>query len=268
MTRLTIVETGPVGRAGRVAGLTLRDWCGVGVVAGVSVLLSVLVTMALAGAAAETLGPAVVIPLVVSIPASAYLFRQRRAMADLNGQMLDLLRLDPLTGLLSRRFFLAAAEAEGARGGALLLIDADRFKGINDRYGHPAGDAVLATLAERFRAAAEADVLIGRLGGEEFAAFAPGRDMAAGHALGEAIGREVRAARVRTEAEEIVCTVSLGLAVMPPGGTMAEAIRAADEALYLAKALGRDRLCVAEGEGEAGAGPRRNWRDRPSAGGG
>jgi diguanylate cyclase (GGDEF)-like protein len=268
MTRLTIVETGPERTGGRVMGLTWRDWGGVAVVAGVSVLLSVLVTMALAGAMAETLGPAVVIPLVVSIPASAYLFRQRRAMADLNRQMLDLLRHDPLTGLLSRRFFLAAAEGEAARGGVLLLIDADRFKGINDRYGHPAGDAVLVTLAERFRAATAADVLIGRLGGEEFAAFAPGRDVAAGCAMGEAIGREVRAARVPSGAEEIACTVSMGLAVIRPGGSMAEAIRAADEALYRAKALGRDRLCVAEEAREvAGEGVRRQWRDQREAGG-
>jgi diguanylate cyclase (GGDEF)-like protein len=247
MTRVTVLDMGAaVGhRPRRLFDLTAKDWGGVALVALVSVVLSVLATLASGARTVELLAPAVVIPLVVSIPASAVVFRQRRIMADLNRQMLDLLQYDPLTGLLSRRFFLAAAEAEARRGGALLLIDADRFKGINDRYGHPAGDAVLAALAERFRAAAGDDVLIGRLGGEEFAAFAPGRDASGGVALGEAIRRQVRAAAVPTERGEIVCSVSLGLAVMTPGGPLAAAITAADEALYRAKSLGRDRLCAA-----------------------
>jgi diguanylate cyclase (GGDEF)-like protein len=245
MARVTIVDTGPrVGR--RLFDLTLADWGAVAVVACVSVVLSVLATLASGAEGWDMLGPAIVIPIVVSVPASVVVFRQRRAMADLNRQMLDLLRHDPLTGLLSRRFFLSAVEAEVGRGGPLLLIDADRFKGINDRFGHPAGDAVLVALAARFRAAAGDDVLIGRLGGEEFAAFAPGQSGAAGVALGEAIRSAVRAGPVRNDGEEIACSVSLGLAVMEPGGRLAEAIRAADEALYRAKALGRDRLCLAD----------------------
>jgi diguanylate cyclase (GGDEF)-like protein len=136
-----------------------------------------------------------------------------------------------LTGLLSRRFFLAAAEAEAKRGGVLILIDADRLKGINDRYGHPTGDKVLETLAARFRRAAGESVPIGRLGGEEFAAFAPGHGTPDGLALGEAIRSAVRAEPIVDANIQIECPVSLGLAVLAPGGALAEAIRAADEAL-------------------------------------
>lgn len=251
MARVTIVETDErVGR--RFLDLTVRDWGGVAIIAGISTVMSVLTTLAFGGRGWVNLGPAVVIPLIVAIPASAMVIRQRRAMADLNAQMLHLLQRDQLTGLLSRRFFLAAAEAEARRGGALLLIDADRFKGINDRFGHPAGDAVLVALAERFHAAAEADVLIGRLGGEEFAAFAPGGDIGRGRALGEAIRARVRAGPVRAEETEIAVSVSVGVALLPPGGALADAIRAADEALYRAKALGRDRVVAA---GEAVAAP-------------
>ncbi len=246
MTRVTIVQTEAMGPERRFCDLTARDWLGVAVVAVVSVALSVLSTLAFGGRTFAELAPAVVIPLGVSIPASALVFRQRRILADLNRQMLDLLRHDPLTRVMTRRYFLAAMEAEAQRGGALLLIDADRFKGINDRFGHPAGDAVLVALAERFRAAVPADVMIGRLGGEEFAAFAPGRDVAAGWTLGEAIRRTVKAGPVVTERGDIAVSVSLGLALLAPGGALAEAITAADEALYRAKALGRDRMCAAD----------------------
>jgi diguanylate cyclase (GGDEF)-like protein len=253
MTRVTFLDTGPAGqgRGRRLFDMTAGDWGGVALVAVVSVLLSVLATLAFGARTWDLLGPAVAIPLIVSIPASAVLFRQRRAMADMNRQMLDLLQYDPLTGVLSRRFFLAAAEAERDRGGALLLIDADRFKAINDNYGHPAGDAVLVALAARFRSAAGDGVLIGRLGGEEFAAFAPGRDARSGAMLGEAMRQAARGQSVRGEGWDVTCSVSVGVALLTPGGALAEAIRAADEALYRAKALGRDRLCLA-GEDDVG----------------
>lgn len=248
MAQVTIVQTTDGGTERRFCDLTARDWLGVGLVALVSVILSLLATLAFGGEGYAQLAPAVAIPLVVSIPASAVVFRQRRVLADLNRQMIDLLRYDPLTRVMTRRYFLASveAEAQARRGGALLLIDADRFKGINDKFGHPAGDAVLVALAERFRAAVPADVMIGRLGGEEFAAYAPGRDSAGGRALGEAIRRGAKAGPVVTDRGDIACSVSVGVSVLVPGGSLAEAITAADEALYRAKALGRDRLCTVD----------------------
>ncbi len=249
----------------RLIGLTLSDWLGVLAISGLSTVLSVLSAGASGGWGAEVMVPAVLIPTFIAYPASIVLFRQRRMMADLNARMLDLLRYDPLTGLMSRRFFLAEVEGLRDRGGVLLLIDADRFKGINDHFGHPAGDAVLAAMGERFRSASEEDVLLGRLGGEEFAAFAPGRDLTHGRRLGEAIRQNVRASPVRTDKGDIAISVSLGLSLLPPGAALAAAITAADEALYRAKGLGRDRMIAADegvdpgtapGAGaEAGAGP-------------
>lgn len=243
------------GVRGRILGLLAVDWLGVFAIGGISTVLSVLSAGAAGGFVPEVIVPAVLIPTFIAFPASIVLFRQRRMMADLNARMLDLLRHDPLTGLMSRRFFLAEAEGHRQRGGALLLIDADRFKGINDRFGHPAGDTVLATLGERLRDATGGDVLLGRLGGEEFAAFAPGRSLEAGRQLGDAIRKQVRAWPVRTDRGDVAVSVSLGLSLMPPGSTLAAAITAADEALYRAKALGRDRMIVAGDTGPAASAP-------------
>lgn len=94
MTRVMIVETGKEGadRRRRFCDLDGGDWLGITGSASVSVILSILATLVFGGRGWEDLGPAFVIPLMVSIPASVVLFRQRRVMVDLNRQMLDLLR--------------------------------------------------------------------------------------------------------------------------------------------------------------------------------
>ncbi len=165
---------------------------------------------------------------------------------------------DMLTGLLSRRPMAERLEAELQRqqrqGGsfALLSIDIDHFKQINDAHGHAAGDAVLRRVAQALQATARRVDSVARMGGEEFAVLLPGadRDSAERAAL-----RMLQAAR-RLEHPEIArgrgVSVSIGLAVASARGESVQSLqRRLDEALYRAKAAGRDGLQHAEEPGAA-----------------
>ncbi|MFC6773392.1 GGDEF domain-containing protein [Methylobacterium gregans] len=141
------------------------------------------------------------------------------------------------------------ADARGAepdRPFALLAFDLDHFKSINDRYGHAAGDAVLALFARVAREAAGPDALVVRLGGEEFAALLPGQGARAARQVGEDIARLFAEAAAHRDGPGIRATVSVGLAEAGPDrGDLSGLLSAADRALYRAKAAGRNRLEVA-----------------------
>ncbi len=151
---------------------------------------------------------------------------------------------DDLTGLPNRRRAIAAAEAvidAGSRG-ALLILDIDHFKRINDQHGHAAGDAVLQAVATVWRSMIGPEVTLGRLGGEEFLAVIAGGDLAQGEALAE---------RLRVAAAGLApagwfgtqpVTVSAGVTTLDPGDTLAAALARADTALYRAKDGGRNRV--------------------------
>ncbi|MCC7542549.1 MAG: GGDEF domain-containing protein [Deltaproteobacteria bacterium] len=158
-------------------------------------------------------------------------------------------RVDALTGLEARRVGLAAIEhaASGALAGgesvALCLLDVDRFKRVNDEHGHPVGDAVLAEVAARVRAALARGERAFRYGGEEIGVIVPAcdRETAIGRAqrVREAVGR---APVVVTESLALHVTCSAGVAVLEPGqGDALTLLRAADDALLRAKRAGRDR---------------------------
>ena len=132
-----------------------------------------------------------------------------------------LARTDPLTGLANRRAFLEHAQAflsAAARSGAplaLLLLDIDRFKAVNDRFGHGAGDAVLRAVAAALRGAIRVGDLPVRWGGEEFAVLLPGTDLPAAVALAERLRAAVRDGVPHPAGGRV--TVSIGAARLGPG---------------------------------------------------
>lgn len=159
---------------------------------------------------------------------------------------------DPLTGLHNRRHLdrVLARELEGGPGAghlAVLAVDIDHFKAVNDRFGHAAGDGVLTTLARLLQAAVrEGDTAV-RLGGEEFLVLLPGIDREQAVRRAEQVRRDVASAVHVVSAERIQVTVSIGVAVSPVDGTSAGALlEAADGALYTAKASGRNRVVTAD----------------------
>lgn len=158
---------------------------------------------------------------------------------------------DVLTRALTRRAFLARSEAilaqcQGAgRPVALLMLDVDRFKLINDQYGHAVGDDVLASLAEQISTLLRPGALFGRLGGEEFAILAPEPTQSAALALAERLRDGCAQLRVPVEGRApLMITVSIGLVwgVAGPGCSLQHLLKQADDALYRAKRTGRDRI--------------------------
>lgn len=155
---------------------------------------------------------------------------------------------DPLTGLSNRRHFQANAEIEVARARrnqtsfAMLAIDLDHFKSINDNYGHAGGDAVLKGFAELAKMQLRPTDLIGRIGGEEFLILLPGLEKDMGFEVAERIRLEVQAKKVGFGQGEISVTISIGISQFPEDGDTLELVcHAADERLYRAKNTGRNR---------------------------
>jgi diguanylate cyclase (GGDEF)-like protein len=149
--------------------------------------------------------------------------------------------LDPLTGILNRRGFERLVPDQVS--GALLFIDLDRFKALNDTHGHDAGDDALRDFARIAAVAVRDDDVFARLGGEEFALYLPGVARDAAQRLAERIRTDVaKSLRVRGEA----VTVSVGVAhAAEPPVARAALMKAADGAMYAAKNRGRNRVALA-----------------------
>ncbi len=155
-------------------------------------------------------------------------------------------RQDPLTGLASRGHLLEEGRAALAGGGAVLFVDLDRFKEVNDRGGHAVGDHLLARRAARLRAHLEDAVpraVVGRLGGDEFAAVLPGVDQLTAADLGHRLAA-VLVDQVEVGRRVVRVSASIGLAMAERGTTFEEVLSSADRAMYRAKERGRGRLHV------------------------
>jgi diguanylate cyclase (GGDEF)-like protein len=162
--------------------------------------------------------------------------------------------IDPLTGLANRRAFFDETirrlekNSKDPRPLVAILFDLDRFKKINDRYGHSMGDVVLKIFAEKAKANLRPGDFLGRLGGEEFAAILSGCELATAFALAEQI-RISFATELSQGRYNVGATVSAGLAVLHDSEMEIDALLArADHALYAAKARGRDRVEIADSD--------------------
>jgi diguanylate cyclase (GGDEF)-like protein len=162
---------------------------------------------------------------------------------------------DALTGVHNRRYFeerLGEEIARAARKGeplACLLLDIDRFKHVNDAYGHQEGDRVLREAASRIKRELRSTDALARYGGEEFAVLLGGTDEELARHIAERVRRAIGGTPFRLmHGEEIRITLSAGVAVLCPGpgpseGAARDLVQRADQALYHAKLGGRDRVC-------------------------
>ncbi len=162
--------------------------------------------------------------------------------------------LDPLTGLHNRQAMLRDLEREwqrAARSEAPWCIgigDLDRFKGVNDTYGHAAGDRVLAAAAARFLDGLRPYDSVYRYGGEEFLFCLPEADLKVGHVVLDRLREALEAQPVRLETGEVLpVTGSFGVAQVSARAPVEEAMERADQALYWAKSRGRNRVCAWDG---------------------
>ena len=178
--------------------------------------------------------------------AHTQLVAQVETIDVLRAELVDLANRDPLTGLHNRRRLverfaemLAAAGPGGAL--AVALFDVDKFKSVNDRYGHLAGDAVLVALARRMQDQAPAGALVARWGGEEFFVALPDTDADQGFAFADGLRSRCEQHATVVDGRAIHCTISGGVATYPASGTtMDDLFHAADHAMYQAKNDGRN----------------------------
>jgi len=161
--------------------------------------------------------------------------------------------IDPLTGLPNRRAFMDRAERLFDRSDreekpiSLLAFDLDRFKEINDAFGHPTGDQVLRTFADVLSRTLRPADIAGRIGGEEFVAALPGCGSEAALAIARRIRGTFQDNARFMNGQRVGATVSVGVATTPTHGRgVAEIIASADGALYQAKNLGRNRVMLAD----------------------
>lgn len=169
--------------------------------------------------------------------------------AALIDKMLRDVARDPLTQAFTRGYFNVHMEEvlqgvrDGQERGALLLIDLDHFKRVNDSWGHVCGDGVLREAAARMSAELPDDAVFGRLGGEEFGALLPSMGAASARMIADKLRRAVSAAPIRCGDVPIMVTISVGVAEAARSMHDVEGwLRSADDMLYEAKRGGRDRV--------------------------
>ena len=195
-----------------------------------------------------------IIPLMLAGPLFFYLSLKLRELAIANHRLVTAATTDSLTSCLNRGAFAAHVEAtladarvsEDRRAGALMVIDADQFKRINDRFGHGNGDEALRLMASAIRSAIRSQDAVGRLGGEEFAVYLAGPCDAG--AIAGRIRRAVETVRFRPDGTPWPLTASIGCVFFDAPKPFSELYRIADDLLYQAKRSGRNRVVIAAAE--------------------
>jgi diguanylate cyclase (GGDEF)-like protein len=173
-------------------------------------------------------------------------------LRELNARLELMARTDLLTGLANHWEMvtrLASEKNRAERNGkafSIVLADIDHFKRVNDTHGHLAGDRVIRAIADTLRTSLRREDICSRWGGEEFLIILPETDLQRAGTVAEKLVARVRRAEIPWEGHSIRVTVSIGYGVIEPGMGVDELIRLVDDALYSAKAAGRDRISAVE----------------------
>lgn len=189
-----------------------------------------------------------IVTMAVAMPMSFVFLEQFDRLERRVEELRHASRTDHLTRLANRREFMTSVGDLLARGGdkqsagALLFIDADRFKRINDSYGHAVGDTVLVALAGEINACIRREDIAARIGGEEFAIFLLDADEAQARRIAERIRVQVNGIGPRLGLSFSAVTVSIGVAMHGGGANLDSVLRAADRSLYVAKNKGRNMV--------------------------
>lgn len=187
----------------------------------------------------------ITLPACFMFISSYILGKKSLQVSELSEELQALVRRDRLTEAATRDFFFQQMEAAPDNSGVSLMIDIDHFKSVNDTFGHFAGDQVIRGVAERLREHCRKGDIFCRFGGEEFVVFLNRATGEQGEDVAERMRREIEGNPVVFEGREIGVTVSIGAALKDARDDVNAAIRVADDALYKAKAAGRNRVVLA-----------------------
>jgi diguanylate cyclase len=204
-----------------------------------------------------------VIPLILAPPILLFLLSRMRQLAMAHQQLEIIASTDVLTDCLTRRAFTTLVDAylervalqEKRREGALLVIDVDDFKAINDQFGHDNGDEALKMIAATIKSSLRDIDLIGRIGGEEFSVFLPGAAPEAARSVAERIRRSVAQSLFMPRGSPVGLSVSVGGTTFGGPANFSELYRDADRQLYKAKRTGRNRVVFKAQENRAATSP-------------
>lgn len=192
------------------------------------------------------------IPFLLAPPFFWFLLSKLRELSIAHHELMNVAATDPLTSCLNRRAFTALVDGYLERveqqkehhGGALLVLDVDHFKAVNDSFGHEHGDVALKLIADTIKSSVREIDLVGRLGGEEFSVFLPNLDPSRTAMVADRIRAAISAASFAPEGQPHRLSISVGGATFDRRATFADLYRHADQRLYAAKNAGRNRVDI------------------------
>lgn len=196
----------------------------------------------------------IAVPTALAAPLIFFFSSKLRELAIAHEKLTILASTDSLTEVLNRGAFKTLVDAylekvgtaETMAGGALLVVDADHFKAINDSYGHDRGDEALKLIAGSIKGVLREKDLVGRIGGEEFGVFLPHSSSAEAEGVAERIRRTIAQSDFRPDGVRRRLSVSVGGAVFDRPVRFEELFRAADIRLYEAKQKGRNQVALSQ----------------------
>jgi diguanylate cyclase (GGDEF)-like protein len=178
-----------------------------------------------------------------------FLLSKMRELAIANDRLMQVASTDGLTSCLSRAAFTTLVDAylefvskDQKQGGALLILDVDHFKSVNDRFGHDQGDHALRIIVQNIKETVRDIDLVGRMGGEEFGVFLPGLSLPGTASVAERIRQAVASADFQPDGSPHPLSVSIGAVTFSQRPTFLDLYKLADRNLYVAKDHGRNRI--------------------------